>query len=172
MRKLAWGARVPALFRAKIYAIVLDLGWDLAQADDLMACIAFESAETFSSSVRNAAGSGAVGLIQFMPATAKGLGTTTQQLAAMSATDQLTYVYKYFLPYRKRIKTLSDMYMAILMPRFIGADNNAIVFNKDTIAYAQNKGLDLNKNGVVTKEEATSKVYAKLQKGLLEENLA
>lgn len=41
-----------------------------------MAAMAFESGETFSPSIKNAAGSGAVGLIQFMPSTAKALGTS------------------------------------------------------------------------------------------------
>ena len=40
---------------------------------------------------------GASGLIQFMPDTGVGLGTTTAALRQMSNVDQLDYVYKYFL---------------------------------------------------------------------------
>jgi hypothetical protein len=46
----------------------------------------------------------ATGLIQFMPATAKGLGTTTDALKNMTAVEQLDYVYKYFKPYAGKIK--------------------------------------------------------------------
>ena len=43
----------------------------------------------------NAAGSGATGLIQFMPNTAEGLGTSTGELAGMSRARQMHYVEKY-----------------------------------------------------------------------------
>lgn len=129
-----------------------------------MACIAFESGETFSPAVRNAAGSGATGLIQFMPATAVSLGTTTAALARMSAEQQLEYVQRYFQPYAKRIGSLSDMYMAILMPKYVGRPESDVIFFGG-VAYRQNSGLDANSDGAVTKAEATSRVAAKLAKG-------
>ena len=89
-------------------------------ADDLMACMAWETGRTFNPAVRNMAGSGATGLIQFMPSTARALGTTTDALAAMSAERQLDYVEAYFQPYRGRLRDLGDLYMAILWPRGIG----------------------------------------------------
>lgn len=136
----------------------------------LMACMAFESAETFSPSIKNAAGSGATGLIQFMPSTAKGLRTTTAALATMSAVQQLEYVRKYFLPYKGRLHTLGDVYMAILWPAGIGKADSWALWDKTVsrpTTYRQNAGLDLNKDGKITKAEATAKVQAKLQKGLL-----
>ena len=39
--------------------------------------------------------SGATGLIQFLPSTASGLGTSTWSLAMMGGVEQLYYVYKY-----------------------------------------------------------------------------
>ena len=47
----------------------------------------------------------ATGLIQFMPKTAKNLGTSTQQLFKMSNVQQLDYVYKYFLSAKADYKT-------------------------------------------------------------------
>ena len=44
---------------------------------------------------------GATGLIQFLPSTARGLGTTTDALAGMSSVEQLNYVEKYFDPLLK-----------------------------------------------------------------------
>lgn len=69
---LAWGKKVSKPFRDR----VLRMGAALqADPSHLMACMAFETGRTFDPAVRNAAGSGAVGLIQFMPATAQALGT-------------------------------------------------------------------------------------------------
>lgn len=163
---LAWGKKVSQDFRETIYDICMDFAWDNDLANALMSCIAFESGETFSPSVKNAAGSGATGLIQFMPSTARGLGTTTESLAAMSAVEQLQYVRDYFRPYAHRISTINDMYMAILLPKYVGASQDSILFNSGTVAYRQNSGLDLNTDGKVTKAEAASKVAAKLAKGL------
>lgn len=162
---LAWGAKVNPTFRLKVVEICRRFNWPDSYANWLMACMAFESGETFSPSVKNMAGSGATGLIQFMPATARGLGTSTEALAAMSAVEQLDYVYAYFKPYASRIHTLADMYMAILMPKYVGTPDETILFASG-VAYRQNAGLDANADGKITKAEAAGKVAAKLEKGL------
>jgi hypothetical protein len=164
--RIAWAARVTPAFLSEVRAICTRLNWDTVQhANWLMACMAFESAETFSPSIRNAAGSGAVGLIQFMPATAHYLGTTDAALASMTSVDQLAYVEKYFEPFARRIKSLSDMYMAILLPRYIGLPDDAALFSQGA-AYRQNSGLDMNRDGKITKGEATALVQKKLERGL------
>jgi hypothetical protein len=160
--KLAWGARVSPKFRRRVREICAALGCD---PNHLMAVMAFESGETFSPSIRNRL-SGATGLIQFMPKTAQRLGTTTDALAAMPAEQQLDYVSRYFSRYRGRLGTLEDVYMAVLWPRAVGAPNDTILFAKPSKAYEQNKGLDLNGDGLVTKFEAAEFVRAKLNKGL------
>ena len=160
--QIAWGAKVSAVFKSKVIALTTRLGFD---PNYLMAAMAFESGESFSPSVKNAAGSGAVGLIQFMPATATALGTSTLALAAMTAEDQLDYVEAYFNPYRNRLNTLEDVYMAILMPVGIGKPNSYVLFTKGSVAYAENVGLDSNHDGVITKQEAAAAVRAKLVKG-------
>lgn len=116
-RQLAWGAKVTEPFRTRVIRIASFLETD---PSFLMACMAFETGGTFSPSIRNAAGSGAVGLIQFMPQTALALGTTSEALARMSAFEQLLYVESYFRPRRGKLKKLSDVYMAILWPGAIG----------------------------------------------------
>lgn len=166
MNTLAWGARVAPLFVTEIKSIAIEFGWSYSQASYLMACIAFETAETFSPSIVNPVNKKATGLIQFMPKTAIDLGTTVQQLAKMDVVEQLQYVKQYFHPYRNRVKTLEDMYMAILMPKYVGQPNNSILFKLGTTAYAQNKGLDVDKNGEITKAEASSLVLAKFEKGM------
>lgn len=162
---LAWGAKVSAEFRDKVMEICRGFGWSDEHASWLMACMAFESAETFSPSVKNAAGSGATGLIQFMPSTAVGLGTSVYALSQMTTVEQLDKVREYFKPYASRIGSLSDMYMAILLPSFIGRPNDAILFSYGT-SYRQNAGLDENSDGKITKAEACARVEQKLTKGL------
>lgn len=161
---LRWGQKVSPAFRAKLLRITRGFGWPDEHASWLMSCMAFESGETFSPSIKNAAGSGATGLIQFMPSTARGLGTTTDALAQMTAEQQLDYVKAYFTPYASRINSLADMYMAILMPKYVGQPDSAVLFSAG-VAYRQNSGLDADKDGKVTKAEAASKVAAKYIKG-------
>lgn len=168
---IAWGAKVSDLFLDRVKWIVddLDIGYSLADGTSkLMACMAWESNETFEPDVRNMAGSGATGLIQFMPSTAKALGTDVLKLAHMTAEDQLNYVWKYFEPYRGRLKTLGDLYMAILWPKGVGKPETYVLWAKGNAptTYRQNSGLDLNRDGVITKAEATAKVAEKLSKGM------
>jgi hypothetical protein len=164
---LAWGNKVSAQFRTLVFAIASNLG---IEPDYLMACMAFESGRTFSASVKNAAGSGATGLIQFMPTTAKGMGTTVEALAAMTPEEQLDWVGVYFRPYKGRCKTLSDAYMAILMPSYIGKPEDSILFSGG-ISYRQNSGLDANSDGHVTKAEAAAHVQTMLDLGRQPQNL-
>ena len=162
MTTMAWGARVSAAFRRKVIEISADLGVD---PSDLMACMAFETGETFSPSIRNRV-SGATGLIQFMPRTARAMGTTTDALAALSAEAQLDWVRQYFSPWGHRLRGIEDLYMAILWPRAVGKPLAYVMFRDGQAAYAQNKGLDANRDGQVTKGEACMRVLAKRAKGL------
>lgn len=164
-RPIAWGAKVSQTFRDRVWWIADTLELN---PDDLMSCMAWESAETFSPSIKNAAGSGATGLIQFMPSTAVSLGTSTAKLAAMTAEDQLNYVYKYFRPYKGRLNNLGDIYMAILWPAGVGKPDSFVLWNKATkpTTYRQNAGLDLDKNGAITRGECLVKIQEKLTKGL------
>ena len=163
---LSWGNKVSPEFRERLYRLCTGFGWGQKHPGYLMGCMAFESAETFSSAVTNAAGSGAVGLIQFMPTTARDLGTTPEALEAMTPEEQLDWVELYFQPYHARIDTLSDMYMAILLPRYIGKPDDSVLFS-DGHAYRQNSGLDTDRDGKITKIEAASRVAMKYRKGLL-----
>lgn len=165
---LAWGAKVSAAFRERVRWIGDDLQID---PNFLMACMAWESGRSFRPDVKNMAGSGATGLIQFMPATARALGTTVEALAKKSAEDQLNEVWKYFKPFKGRLTTLGDVYCAILWPAAVGKSDDYVLFSKG-ITYRQNAGLDTDKNGVVTKREAVAKVAALLDEGLRHGNIA
>lgn len=164
--QMAWGAKVSAGFRDKVRILAGKLGVD---PSDLMAVIAFETGESFSPAIRNKR-SGATGLIQFMPSTAKGLGTTTDALAAMAAEDQLDYVERYFAQFGKTYSNLEDLYMAVLYPKAIGKPNADPIFIKGDAgtgrAYDLNKELDKDGDGKVSKAEAAAFVKSKREKGL------
>lgn len=87
--------------------------------------------------------SGATGLIQFMPSTARSLGTTTDVLKHMSNVQQLDYVLAYLRPYKGRMKRWIDVYLAVFYPRAMGKPD--FVITPDIIA-KQNKIFDLNKD--------------------------
>jgi peptidoglycan hydrolase-like protein with peptidoglycan-binding domain len=151
--------KVSDAFKQKVIQIASDLR---INPNFLLAVMSFESGETFSPSIKSAAGSGAVGLIQFMPATAKSLGTSTAALAAMTAEDQLDFVAKFLRQFKKPLLTIEDVYMAVLMPSAIGKGSDFVLFRKPSKAYEQNKGLDINKDGVITVGEAADRVRKKL----------
>jgi hypothetical protein len=159
---LAWGAKVSPAFRDEVRAICGRLKCD---PNHLMAAMAFESVETFSPSVRNPR-SGATGLIQFMEDTARVLGTSQDELAAMTAEEQLVFVERYLKQYAGKLTTLADIYMAILWPRAVGQPDDHVLFSNGSIQYAQNVNLDDDGDGVITKMETASLVTAKLAKGL------
>jgi hypothetical protein len=167
-RSLAWGARVSQTFRDRVCWMADNLAMPADGASWLMACMAWESAETFAPDVRNMAGSGATGLIQFMPSTALAMDTTVGDLAQMTAENQLNFVFRYFKPLKGRLQSLGDVYMAILWPAGIGKPENFVLWDRVSrpTTYRQNVGLDINKDGAITRAEAVAKVQATLERGL------
>lgn len=183
-RRLAWGARVSPTFRDRVFWLADDLGMD---PDDLMTCMAWESGRSFRPDIQNMAGSGATGLIQFMPSTAiayfhtpaevramsadqkRAAGIAAcRRLAAMTAEDQLNYVWRYFEPYDGRLKTLGDIYMAILWPAGVGKPDSYVLWEKGArpTTYRQNAGLDVDRDGRITRAETVAKVAALKTEGL------
>lgn len=147
-----------AAFLEKVSTIANKYGTDAAS---LLSVMHFETGGSFDTGTRNAAGSGATGLIQFMPSTAKGLGTSTDALAKMDRMEQLDWVDKYLsqTPLAKEgAKSTEDVYMSVLYPKAVGKSNDYVLFEKGTKAYAQNAGLDIGGKGYVTKADAASKV--------------
>lgn len=106
--------------------------------------------------------SGATGLIQFMPATAKSLGTTTAELLNMTAVDQLDYVYLYLKPYANKMHSLMDVYFAIFFPAAIGKPSDYVLQTSKLSAgliASQNPAYDINSDGEITVAEVESKIY-------------
>ena len=130
-------------------------------ADWIVAVMSSESAGTFSPSVRNPNG-GATGLIQFMPSTAKSMGTTTDALAALTAEEQLAYVERYFFPFTGKLNSPEDVYMAVFMPVHVGKSPDNVISTAGQKVYEANKGFDRDQDGVITNREVGSVVRGKL----------
>jgi hypothetical protein len=133
-------------FRVKLVKIANRLGMDPSALATVMM---FETGKTMSPSVRNPY-SNATGLIQFMPSTAKNMGTTVDALARLSAVDQLDWVEKYFAPHKGRLRTPQDHYLAVFMPALIGTSLSHVVASAGDIVYTQNKGFDSSGKGYFT----------------------
>ena len=128
---------------------------------DLLAVMNSESG--LKSTARNPKG-GATGLIQFMPATAKMLGTTTDELRRMSPTQQLDYVEKFFNMVKKSAgfegKRLSgaDLYALVFMPG--RAKRDILTSASEGKTYSYNKGLDKDGDGHISKADLQRRVAA------------
>lgn len=73
----------------------------------------------------------ATGLIQFMPDTAKWLGTTVAQLKNMSNVEQLDYVYKYYEKFWNKIHSYTDLYLATFYPVAIGKPDSYVIWSEN-----------------------------------------
>lgn len=121
----------------------------------LLYCFGFEG--DFEVAKKNYAGSGATGLIQFMPKTAEDFGTTTEKLAKMTHLEQLEYVEKFLQREMKsngEFYSLTDLYFGILYPparKWLKSNQlEKVIWVLGTKSYEQNKGLDHDKNGKIT----------------------
>lgn len=110
----------------------------------------------------------AVGLIQFMPKTAIGLGTTAEEILKMSATEQMDLVEKY---YKKNGvhpgDDIADLYMLTFMPAardkpdsfVLGNVAGGSVFGLSKVAvYKQNRTFDANGDGVFTVGDVKNRI--------------
>lgn len=107
---------------------------------------------------------GATGLIQFMPSTAQGLGTSTSALRNMSNIEQLDFVYNYYKPYRSKLNSYPDLYMATFFPAGLGKNDDFVLqtssISANTIA-RQNPAINLNGDNQITVGEFKQYCYDK-----------
>lgn len=155
MRTVAWVRGIGRLTAAELHALDLAATTIGTPTDALAAVISFETGGTFSPAIVNKAGSGAVGEIQFMPSTAKSLGTSTDTLAKMTFTEQLAYVVKYFRWFKGPLDTLEKLYCAVFWPAAIDKPDDYVIGTVGGAVYRQNAGFDLNgnKDGKITRAE-------------------
>ena len=91
---------------------------------------------------------GATGLIQFMPNTARNLGTTTEALKNMSAAEQMKYVEKYFDSVRLPSgSSAGRLYAFVFLP---GRANREVLTSRGEAYYDNNVRLDMDRDGNIT----------------------
>jgi tape measure domain-containing protein len=135
--------------------------------DDLLNVMAVETAGSFNPAAKNP-NSSASGLIQFMAATAQALGTTTEALRKMSATQQLDYVFKYFDKFFKDrdLSTQGALYAAVGAGR-VGSNDSSVVMTSRSRGYAGNAATwDPNGDGIVRQGEMAAAAQNKLGAGV------
>lgn len=147
-------------FLPELQAVAARLGTRPEWLLNIMAC---ES--SFNPAARNGQpGQTASGLMQIIESTAQGLGTTTAAIRRMNPIGQLQLVEKYFAPFRGRLGTLADVYLAAFRgfamtggaETVIAPLNNSI---KERRAYSLNSGLDLNGDRTITKGELEAMAF-------------
>ena len=99
----------------------------------------------------------ATGLIQFMPATAKALGTSVDALRSMADYEQLEYVEAFYRKYTGKLRGPGDVYMVTFYPSMAFRDSGTVIAKKGEPVYDQNSGLDTNKDDILTVGDVESK---------------
>jgi hypothetical protein len=123
----------------------------------LLNVIASES--LFNPAARNSLpGQTASGLLQFIEATAQSMGTTTAAIRRMNPVEQLRLVERYLTPFRGRLNSLADVYMAVFRGFIVEGGDARVVApldssNKEQRIYLLNKWLDFNSDSKITKGE-------------------
>jgi hypothetical protein len=141
-------------FKRKLAKVADALG---VAPNDMLAIMKAESGVSPSKTNPNG---GATGLIQFMPKTARSLGTTTDELRRMSAVDQLDYVYKYYKKVGvKPGMDAGDLYMATFYPALLGKPNSTIISRRGEQVYDMNRVLDRDRDGILTVADVKNQAY-------------
>lgn len=127
-------------------------------ANDLLGLMQSES--QINAQARNG-GTGATGLIQFMPSTARQLGTSTDELSRMSRGQQMRFVEAYFHQVRlPRGANAGQLYGAVFLP---GRVNQNPLTRSGEKYYGPNAGLDVDRNGDISQQDLIAKVSKKRQ---------
>lgn len=107
----------------------------------------------------------ASGLIQFMPPTLQGLGWTQGHAAFrnLTATQQLAYVRRYYMPYRGHLHTVGGLYVATFLPALVKhASDPSFVLTAANgplpWAYSPNAAFDTNRDKAITVGELEAAV--------------
>jgi len=150
---VAYGEKVSNEFRKELFAVSKRLD---VNPDYLMTVFAVETIGTFDPAIQSPIK--ATGLIQITKSTAKGLGTSVDELKKMTATQQLSYVEKYLETYKGKLKTLGDVYLAVHYPVAVGKSDDYVCYEKGDAAYTNNKMNDKNNDDKVTRDEILTTV--------------
>ncbi len=161
--KKTWSKKKKDLSDA-FYNKVIEVAKNLkCSPNDLMAVMYSESGLDSKKLGKN----GATGLIQFLPRYHASLGTSKDALLRMSNVEQMNYVEKCIQANKKCAGIKADktidsgtLYALVYLP---SRANQEVLAKKDNDSkgyYAQNKGLDKNKDGKITKSELATRLQS------------
>jgi len=138
-------------FMDKVVAIAKRIGCDFK---DLLGVMRAESGLNPAAVNKS---SGASGLIQFMPKTAQGLGTSVEAIRNMSAVEQLAYVEKYLVNAKRSAGfrdgqklSAGQLYALVFLP---ARANREVLTTSDEAYYRCNSATDTNGDGKITRAE-------------------
>lgn len=159
--KAKWDKKKSGL-SPEFYQKVVDIAKKVnCSPNDLMGVMNAES--SLNSSAENSIG--AVGLIQFIPSTAKGFGVTKEQLKNMTPERQLDYVEQFLVKAKGNAGFAESdkidsgtLYSLVFLPKYA---RNEVLTSSGEKAYDQNKGLDVDKDGKITKSDLAKWVERK-----------
>lgn len=120
---------------------------------DLLA-VAFKESSLNPASVNRT--SGASGLIQFMPATARALGTSVEAIRAMTPEQQAPLIERYLRQAGVKAGSNLEQIYAAVFAGSASKTGQVLYSASDGAAYRNNIGLDLDRNGEITSGEAAA----------------
>lgn len=175
IRKFSSGGSIDAAFQKKLQEVAKRLK---VKPSDLLGIMKHESglkASAVNPYTR------ATGLIQFMPSTAKRMGTSVEALKNMSAIEQLDYVEKFYKPIAGKAKDIGDLYMFTFLPAVVGKPDNYVIGSKGSgksiyglsqdALYRQNAVFDKDKKGYYTVGDVKARIAKySTSKGKLKED--
>ena len=106
----------------------------------------------------------ATGLIQFIPSTARSLGTTADKIRAMTNVQQLA-------PYRSKLQSFIDVYFTVFFPAAAGKPKEWVFQTAKISAHsvaASNPVFDLNKDGKLSVAEVEQAMMKKVPAALVD----
>lgn len=118
---------------------------------DLLAVMHIESGVD---STRVNSSSRATGLIQFMPSTARKLGTSVEELSNMTNAEQMKYVDKFFdMMNLRKGASGPEIYATVFLPARRYRD---VLTTSDEKYYKPNRGLDVDKDGDIDQSDIST----------------
>ncbi|MCZ8168772.1 hypothetical protein [Flavobacterium sp.] len=139
--------------------------------DWLSAVIYFETGRTFNPKAKNQIGS--VGLIQFTRdkagveyKTIGGVKYPLSEIYKMSFNEQMDLVYQYLKPFKGKMNSFLDVYLAVFFPNAMNQSDDYVFQTKGlsaSLIAKQNPAFDTNKDGQIKRKEVTD-FFRKLYK--------
>lgn len=132
---------------------------------DLATVIAFETSGTFDPTIKNPYAE-AYGLIQFTEIGLRGMGDRREprDIAKLSFDEQIMLVEQYIKSHGITPTNLPDLYMLIFAPDYAGKAMSSILYRAPKESYTDNKWLDKEKKGYITKRDAAMAVVPYLHR--------